>query len=39
MRTPKLVGSLGLGEAKRSWEAVPLSLIPFHCTPSTPQRS
>lgn len=39
MRTLKWVGSLGLGEAKRCWEAAPLPLIPFHCTPSTPQRS
>lgn len=39
MRTPKLVDSLGLGGAKRCWEAVPLPLIPLHCTPSTPQRS
>lgn len=28
MRTPKLVDSLGLGGAKRCWEAVPLPLIP-----------
>ena len=39
MKPPKFVGSLGLGGAKRFLEAVPLPLMPLHCTPSTPQRS
>lgn len=38
-RSPIFVGSLGLGGAKRCWQAVPLPLMPLHCAPSTPQRS